>query len=314
MKAVFLERGSFPKTVHFVYPESITHITEFENTQVDDVPARIKKADIVLTNKVLVNRDAIESSETLKLIQVMATGTNNVDKVACAENNVKVQNVEGYSSISVPEHTFALLLALRRNLVSYLEDVKKARWATSEYFCFTDHPIRDLANTTMAIIGNGNLGQKVAHIAMAFSMNIIFVEHKGAQVTRPGYVAFDDAIQTADIISLHCPLTEKTKNLISYDEFEQMKPTSILLNIGRGGLVNEAALVDALTTHNILAAGFDVATQEPMPLDHPLQKLTELPNFLLTPHIAWASSEAMQTLVDIAMGKIKDFFEEIARA
>ncbi|GAA0835494.1 MULTISPECIES: D-2-hydroxyacid dehydrogenase [Marinomonas] len=309
MKAVFLDRGSFPNSVNLVYPECITQVVEFENTRADQVIQRIQDADIVLTNKVVVDRAAIESTSALKLVQVMATGTNNVDKLACEEKAIAVQNVEGYSGISVPEHTFSLLLALRRNLVSYLDDVKKGHWAKSEYFCFLDYPIQDLANTTMAIFGKGNLGQKVANIAAAFSMKVLFVEHKNATTVRPGYTGFQQALKLADVITLHCPLTDNTANMLSYDEFKMMKPNCVLLNTGRGGLVNEDALIDALTTHKIAAAGFDVATQEPMPVDHPLQKLTELPNFLLTPHVAWASAEAMQSLVDIGMDKIKQFSE-----
>lgn len=309
MKAVFLDRGSFPKSVNIKYPECVTDVIEFENTRPGDVQQCIKDADIVLTNKVVLDRASIKSATSLKLVQVMATGTNNVDKVACEESGITVRNVDGYSGISVPEHTFSLLLALRRNLISYLEDVKNGRWSESEYFCFLDHPIKDLANTTMAIIGGGNLGQKVANIAEAFSMKVIFVEHKNALSVRPGYTKFTDAIKIADVITLHCPLTDTTKNMISYDEFALMKSTSVLLNTGRGGLVDEDALVDALTTQKIAGAGFDVATQEPMPIDHPLQALTQLPNFLLTPHIAWASNEAMQSLVDIAMNSIKHFSE-----
>ncbi|WP_133012956.1 D-2-hydroxyacid dehydrogenase [Marinomonas flavescens] len=310
MKAVFLDRGSFPKSINIIYPDCVTHITEFDNTHPNEVIERIEAADFVLTNKVEVNRAAIESSSTLKLVQVMATGTNNVDKVACEENHVAVQNVDGYSGISVPEHTFSLLLALRRNLTSYLEDVKKGRWAEAEFFCFLDHPIQDLANTTLAIMGNGNLGQKVAKIADAFSMKVIFIEHKNAPLVRPGYTDFEQALKIADVVTLHCPLTDKTKNIISYDEFEIMKSNCVLINTGRGGLVDEIALTDALTNKKIAAAGFDVATQEPMPIDHPLQKLTKLPNFLLTPHVAWASAEAMQSLVDIGMAKIKRFSEK----
>ncbi|REG85679.1 D-2-hydroxyacid dehydrogenase [Marinomonas pollencensis] len=310
MKAVFLDRGSFPKSVIIDYPDCVTQIVEFDNTQPQDVIPRIHDADIVLSNKVVLDRAAIESAKQLKLVQVMATGTNNLDKLACEENSVRVQNVDGYSAISVPEHTFSLLLALRRNLTSYLEDVKQGRWAEAEFFCFLDYPIQDLANSTMAIIGQGNLGAKVAQIAKAFSMEVIFVEHKNASQIRPGYTPFEQALEMADVVSLHCPLTENTANLLSYDEFERMKPSAVLLNTSRGGLVDEDALVDALTSHKIAAAGFDVASQEPMPADHPLQALTQLPNFLLTPHIAWASNEAMQSLVNIGMAKIQQFSEQ----
>lgn len=307
MKAVFLDRGSFPKHIQVQLPAQITEVVEFDNTQAEDVIQRIAGAAIVLTNKVLITADTIKQTPSLQLIQVMATGTNNIDMRACEEQNVTVQNVTGYSTISVPEHTFTMLLALRRNLLSYIDDVKAGKWATSEFFCFIDYPIKDLSGSTMTIIGAGSLGQKIAAIAKAFGMQVIVAERKNATHVRAGYTAFETALQKADVISINCPLTNETKNLISDDEFALLKPSALLLNISRGGIVDEHALVKALQNKRIAGAAFDVATQEPMPLDHPLHTLAQYPNFLLTPHIAWASDEAMQTLVDIAMKKIAAF-------
>lgn len=309
MKAVFLDRGSFPKSIRIQLPSQIKEVIEYDNTQPNEVIDRIKDASIVLTNKTVINSEAINHSSSLKLIQVMATGTNNVDSEACEKNKVSVQNVAGYSIVSVPEHTFALLLALRRNLMSYLDDVKSGRWATSEFFCFLDYPIQDINGSVMAIFGGGSLGQKVATLAQAFGMKVVFAERRGVNKIRSGYIAFEDALKVADVVSLHCPLTDETKDLISDTELSLMKPNSVLLNMSRGGVVNEHALLNAFQKGMIAGAAFDVATQEPMPLDHPLQKLTHYPNFLLTPHIAWASNEAMQTLVDIAMNKISSFIE-----
>ncbi|WP_417529335.1 D-2-hydroxyacid dehydrogenase [Marinomonas shanghaiensis] len=311
MKAVFLDRGSFPRYIHIHIPATVKELVEYENTALDDVMERIADADIVLTNKVVLNRNALQKAVNLRLVQVMATGTNNVDLDSCAELNITVQNVSDYSTISVPEHTFAMLLALRRNLVSYLDDVKAGKWANSEYFCFLDYPIRDLSGSTMTIVGGGTLGKKVANIALAFGMKVLFAERKGATSIREGYIAFEDALQLADVISVNCPLTAESKNLIGSAEFSLMKSGCLLLNISRGGIVDENALQQALEHGQISGAAFDVATQEPMPINHPLQALTKYPNFLLTPHIAWASNEAMQTLVNMAMEKIASFVEEL---
>ncbi|PJE56980.1 D-2-hydroxyacid dehydrogenase [Marinomonas polaris] len=310
MKAVFLDRGSFPEYIKIQLPTQINEVVEYDNTALEEVAERIKSASIVLTNKVVVNAAAINSASDLKLIQVMATGTNNVDLKACKDKNIAVQNVADYSTISVPEHTFAMLLALRRNLASYLDAVKSGRWATSEYFCFLDYPIKDLSGSTMVIIGGGTLGKKVAAIALAFGMKVIFADRKGTTNTRPGYINFEEALKFADIISINCPLTPETKNLISDAEFSLMKKSCLLLNISRGGIVDEDALLRAFENNTITGAAFDVSTQEPMQLDHPLQALTKQPNFLLTPHIAWASDEAMQTLVDMAMDKITSFIDK----
>lgn len=310
MKAVFLDRGSFPDYVKIDYPSKISEVMEYENSSPEQVADRIKDADIVLSNKVVLTASAMESATNLRLVQIMATGTNNVDTKACSSRGIAVQNVADYSTISVPEHTFALLLSLRRNLTSYFDDIKAGKWADSKHFCFLDYPIKDLSGTTLAIIGGGTLGKKVATIAQAFNMKVIFADRKDAKTIRTGYVSFQDALALADVISVNCPLTDDTKNLISDDEFLRMKPSCLLLNISRGGIVDERALVRAFEKNMIAGAAFDVATQEPMPLDHPLQALTKRPNFLLTPHIAWASDEAMQTLVNIAMKKITAFIDK----
>lgn len=307
MKAVFLDRGSFPEHIEVQLPAQVTEVVEFDNTQAEDVIQRIAGASIVLTNKVLITADTIKQTPSLQLVQVMATGTNNIDMAACEEQHITVQNVTGYSTISVPEHTFGMLLALRRNLLAYIDDVKAGKWATSEFFCFVDYPIKDLSGSTITIIGAGSLGQKIATIAKAFGMEVILAERKNATQVRTGYTTFETALQKADVISINCPLTNATENLIGDDEFALLKPSALLLNISRGGIVDEHALVKALQNKRIAGAAFDVATHEPMPLNHPLHTLAPYPNFLLTPHIAWASDEAMQTLVDIAMKKIATF-------
>ncbi|WCN09355.1 D-2-hydroxyacid dehydrogenase [Marinomonas mediterranea] len=308
MKAVFLDRGSFPSHIDIRMPEGI-ELINYHNTSEADVAERIVDADIVLTNKVPLKKEAIERATKLKLVQVMATGTNNVDSEFCQQANIAVQNVEGYSTVSVPEHTFSLMLALRRNLFQYIDDVKKGKWSRSEFFCFMDYPIKDLAGSRIAIYGSGALGTQVSVIAKAFGMEPCFVERKNAPHVRDGYIAFEEAITTADIHTFHCPLTPENKNTISDSEFDAMKTSALLINTGRGGLIDEEALIRALEKNKIAGAALDVATIEPMPKTHPLNTLKDFPNFLLTPHIAWASDGAMQKLVSIAVSRISNFIE-----
>lgn len=310
MKAVFLDRGSFPEDVFIPVPEGVKETQFFHNSNNTNTLERIQSADIVMTNKAVLTRSFLEQASNLKLVQVMATGMNNVDLDACKELGIAVQNVAGYSTVSVPEHTFAMILELRRNLTRYREAIKQGRWSQSEFFCFMDYPITDLANSTLCIIGKGALGKQVEAIATAFGMQVIFAEHKYADTIRDGYIAFDEAMEAADIISLHCPLTEQSHHMIDEDAFKLMKPNALLINNGRGGLVDEHALVNALKQGNIAGAGFDVATTEPMPQDHILQTIANLPNFILTPHVAWASESAISRLLQIACDNMDTFIKQ----
>jgi glycerate dehydrogenase len=247
----------------------------------------------------------------LKMVAVAATGTNNVDLDACRARGIVVSNIRGYAVHTVPEHAIALMLALSRNLMAYRESVQAGRWQQSEQFCFFDHPIRDLFGATLAVVGGGALGNGVANLAKAFGMRVLQVERKGATSVRPGYVSFQAALAEADIVSLHCPLTPETQNLIAADELQAMKRSALLINTSRGGLVNEAALVQALREGWIAGAGFDVLSKEPPTDGNPLlaPELLALPNFLLTPHVAWASRPAMQALVDQLIANIEAFVQ-----
>jgi len=216
--------------------------------------------------------------------------------------------VRGYARETVPEHVFALLLALARQIGPFHRSVAAGRWQKSEQFCYFDYPIRDLAGQTLGLLGSGTLGQGVARIAAAFGMQLVFGEHKGATTCRDGYLPFERLIREADVISLHCPLTDATRHLIGAPELAAMKPTAILINTARGGLVDEAALADALRARQIGGAGFDVLTEEP-PVANPLlaPDLLDAGNFILTPHVAWSSREAMQTLADQLIDNIEAF-------
>ena len=282
---------------------------EHARTAPSQVIERLAGATIAITNKVPIDAASIAALPELKMIAISATGTNNVDLDACRERGIVVSNIRGYAGHTVPEHVMALLLALSRNLVAWRESLQAGGWQRSEQFCLFDHPIRDLHGATLGLIGAGTLGNGVARLAEAFGMRVLRAERKGAVVIRPGYTAFGEVLAEADAISLHCPLTADTLNLIGESEFQMMKPSALLINTARGGIVDEAALIRALKAGWIGGAGFDVITAEPPPAGHPMldPALLALPNFLLTPHVAWSSRPAMQTLADQLIDNIEAF-------
>lgn len=282
---------------------------EHARTAPSQVIERLAGATIAITNKVPIDAASIAALPELKMIAISATGTNNVDLDACRERGIVVSNIRGYAGHTVPEHVMALLLALSRNLVAWRESLQAGGWQRSEQFCLFDYPIRDLHGATLGLIGAGTLGNGVARLAEAFGMRVLRAERKGAVVIRPGYTAFGEVLAEADAISLHCPLTADTLNLIGESEFQMMKPSALLINTARGGIVDEAALIRALKAGWIGGAGFDVITVEPPPAGHPMldPALLALPNFLLTPHVAWSSRPAMQTLADQLIDNIEAF-------
>jgi glycerate dehydrogenase len=282
---------------------------EYAKTAPAQVVERLAGAAIAITNKIAIDAAAVKALPDLKMIAVSATGTNNVDLDACRARGIVVSNIRGYAAHTVPEHTMALLLALSRNLVAWRETLLAGGWQRSEQFCLFDHPIRDLHGATLGLIGGGTLGNGVARLAEAFGMRVLRAERKGAAVVRPGYTAFTDMLAEADAISLHCPLTAETKDMIGEPELRAMKRSALLINTARGGLVNEAALIRALKEGWIAGAGFDAITAEPPPVGHPMvdPALLALPNFLLTPHVAWSSRPAMQTLADQLIANIEAF-------
>ncbi|MEL0610785.1 D-2-hydroxyacid dehydrogenase [Vibrio echinoideorum] len=307
LKVVFLDRATIPSQIH-LKPLSFEHQwVEYDFTAPEQVSERVEGADVVITNKVVLNKSNLSQAQQLNLIAVSATGVNNVDVSYCNSKNIAVTNVQGYATQSVPEHVIAMLFALKRNLVGYHQDIESGEWQKDKQFCFFTHPIQDVAGSTLGLIGSGGLGQATATLAKAIGMNVIFAERKGADSCREGYLPFDTVLQQADAISLHCPLTEATRDLISKQELTLMKPTAVLINAGRGGLVNEQALVDALKNHEIAGAGMDVFTQEPADNSNPLLANSHLPNLLLTPHVAWGSDSAIQKLSDILMDNIEAF-------
>lgn len=287
----------------FDFPHTLS---SYGTTEAHETLERIHGADIVITNKVVISAQAFAENPQLKLVAVTATGVNNVDVEAAKQNGTAVCNIRAYGNESVAEHAFMMMITLMRNLPAYQRDVAAGLWENSPFFCHLGAPMRDLNGKTLAIFGRGNIGKTLATYAQAFKMNVVFVEHKYAQNVRDGYVSFDEAIRSADVVSLNCPLTPQTANMIGEAELQQMKPGAILINCGRGGLVDEAALVAALKYGQIGGAGFDVLTQEPPRDGNPLLK-ARLPNLIVTPHIAWASQEAANRLFDILLDNINRF-------
>ncbi|MEZ9980865.1 D-2-hydroxyacid dehydrogenase [Vibrio cyclitrophicus] len=309
LKVVFLDRATIPSQIH-LKPLSFEHEwLEYDFTAPDLVAERVLDADVIITNKVVLNADNLSQAQQLKLIAVSATGVNNVDVDYCNEKNIAVANIQGYATQSVPEHVIAMLFALKRNIVGYHQDIEAGEWQKDKQFCFFTHPIQDIAGSTLGLMGSGSLGQATAALAKAIGMKVIFAERKGADSCREGYLPFDAVLQQADAISLHCPLTEATRNLISEPELAMMKPSAVLINAGRGGLVDEQALVEALVNHQIAGAGMDVFTQEPADKSNPLLANSHLSNLLLTPHVAWGSDSSIQKLSDILMDNIEAFVE-----
>lgn len=287
----------------FDFPHTLS---SYGTTEAHETLERIRGADIVITNKVVISAQAFAENPQLKLVAVTATGVNNVDVEAAKQNGTAVCNIRAYGNESVAEHAFMMMITLIRNLPAYQRDVAAGLWENSPFFCHLGAPMRDLNGKTLAIFGRGNIGKTLATYAQAFKMNVVFAEHKNAQSVRDGYVSFDEAIRSADVVSLNCPLTPQTANMIGEAELQQMKPGAILINCGRGGLVDEAALVAALKYGQIGGAGFDVLTQEPPRDGNPLLK-ARLPNLIVTPHIAWASQEAANRLFDILLDNINRF-------
>lgn len=303
-KIVFLDRASIDAQVR--RPAFAHDWTEHAATDAADAAARLAGATIAITNKVPLRAADLERLPDLKMIAVAATGTNIVDLEACRRRGIVVSNIRNYAGAAVPEHTFALMLALRRNLRAYSDDVAAGRWEKSNTFCLLDHPIHDLSGSRLGIVGFGELGRSVARLGLAFGMDVRAFNRSPFEDAHVKPATLDELIETADVLSLHLPLTEATRNMIGRAELNRMKPNALLINTARGGLVDEAALAEALTAGRIAGAGFDVLSVEPPKPDNPLLKL-RLPNFILTPHTAWASQQAMQTLADQLIDNVEAF-------
>ena len=307
MNIVFLDRDTISPQTVLRSPGFVHHLTIHGRTRPDEVVQRIVEADIVVVNKVRLTQDMLSEAPRLKLVAVAATGTDNVDLKACAARGIAVSNIRNYADHTLPEHTFALIFALRRSICAYRDSVNAGRWQASGQFCYFDHPIRDLAGSTLGVIGDGVLGQSVAAMGKALGMQVLFSGFKGHKPMGTLYTPFDEVLARSDIITLHCPLSDETRDMIGAPEFAKMWRKPLLINTARGGLVDESAVAPALELGQISGAGFDVVSVEPPSPDHPFMSLNQRPDFILTPHVAWASDEAIQGLADQLIDNIETF-------
>ncbi|WP_400765291.1 D-2-hydroxyacid dehydrogenase [Methylosinus sporium] len=299
-KIVFLDRETLDADLR--KPNFPHDYTEYAQTSPADVVERLKGATIAITNKVPLREEALKQLPDLKLIAVAATGTDVIDKVYTTANGITVSNIRNYAYNTLPEHVIALIFALRRNLVNYVDSVRRGRWQEANQFCYFDYPIYDIAGSTLGIIGYGALGKSIATRAEALGMKLLIND----VVPGPGIVDIPTILREADVVTLNLPLTPQTKNLIGAKELASMKKTSIIINTARGGIVDEQALADALRNGVIAGAGFDVLTVEPPKQGNILLDPT-IPNLIVTPHVAWASKEAMQVLADQLIDNVDAF-------
>ena len=285
-------------------------LTVFRFTKPDETIDRIENADIVITNKVVIDKNVMDKSPSLKLICVAATGTNNIDLEYAEKKNILVKNVKGYSTDSVAQHTFSLMLHILNHVDYYDQYVKSKGYSNSGIFTHHAKPVYELKGMKLGIIGLGAIGERVAEIASVFGMQIIYYSTSGFNSnSKYKKVSLEQLLVESDIISIHAPLNEKTKNLISYKDLKQMKSSSIILNTGRGGIINERDLAKALDENLIRAAALDVFEKEPISAENPLLMIRDKEKLLLTPHIAWASVEARQELVKGISNNINSFIQ-----
>lgn len=296
---VELDRGTLGPDVTVRAPRFAHRWRSYRATEPREVVARAQGADIVVTNKVALPADVLARLPELRLIAVAATGVDVIDRQAARDRGVAIVNIRDYANDSVPEHTLALMLALIRQLPAYRDAVAAGKWQASGQFCFFEQPIHTLAGKTLGLVGFGSIAQRVAALARAFGMRVVVTtprpigaEHK---VTR---VDLDKLLAEADVVSLHCPLTEATRHLIDARALARMRPGALLINTARGALVDESALAAALVAGRLGGAGLDVLSTEPPADDNPLLALAGEPNVIVTPHVAWAAEEAMQRLAD----------------
>lgn len=306
-RIVFLDRNTIGPSVELKRPGFAHDWSEYPTTAPGQVVERLAGATIAITNKVPIRAIDLDKLPGLKMIGIAATGYDVIDHDVCRQRGVVVSNVRGYAVNTVPEHTFALILALRRSLIGYRQDVIDGEWQKSGQFCFFNHPIGELAGATLGIMGEGAIGQSVARLGQAFGMKTLFAAHKGVQGLGPLYTPFDEVLETSDIISLHCPLSPTTRGMIAMPEFRKMKRKPLLINTARGGLVVEKDAVAALDEGLVSGLGFDVVTAEPPASDHCFNAILGRPNVIVTPHVSWAGQGAMQVLWDQLIDHIENF-------
>ena len=307
MKIVVLDGYTLnPGDLSWEKLEKLGEITVYDRTAPEDVITRIGDAPVILTNKVVIDRKIMTSCPTLKYVGVLATGYNVVDIAAAHELGITVTNIPAYSTDSVAQMVFAHILNITNDIAKYADEAKIGKWSANPDFCYWNKPIIELANKTLGIVGLGNIGMAVARIALAFGMKVLAATSKPQSTLPDGITAgtVQDVLKNADIISLHCPLTDNTREMINSESIKTMKRTAIIINTGRGPLVNEQDLAIALNNEEIVAYGTDVLSIEPARTDNPLLKAK---NCYITPHIAWATTEARTRLMTIAVENVRQF-------
>lgn len=309
MKLVFLDKKTIGEDIDFSPFRKLGDVVEYDFTLPEEVPERAADADVLIVNKIPVNEQTIHTASHLKLICVTATGTNNLDKAYLDRRGIAWRNVAGYSTDSVAQHTFAMLFYLLEHLRYYDEYVKDRRYLNDTMFTHFARHFHQISGMTWGIIGLGAIGRKVADLAAVFGADVLYYSASGRD-PQDGYrqVDLDTLLSQSDIISVHAPLNEYTENLLDSAAFQKMKSGAILLNLGRGPIIDETALADALKNGQIAAAGLDVLSEEPMRASSPLLEILDHDNLLITPHIGWASVEARTRLMQIIAEQIREFF------
>ena len=309
MKIVFLDAKTIGEDMDLSVFEELGEVVKYDFSTREEVPERVQDADVLILNKVVVNEETIGNAKNLKLVCVTATGTDNLDKDYLEKKGIAWRNVAGYSTETVAQHTFALLFYLYEKLRYYDDYVKEEHYIEDKLFTHFAQVFHEVSGKTWGIIGLGNIGRRVADIARLFGCHVIYYSTSGKN-SQPDYerVDFDTLLRESDIISVHAPLTNATQGLMNKEAFEKMKNSAVFLNLGRGPIVVEADLADALEQGQIAAAGLDVLSAEPMRADNPLRRIKDSNKLLITPHIAWASIEARTRLMKTIAGQVQEFF------
>jgi len=309
-KVVALDLGAFTVDLEIKRPKAPHVWQAYDETAPERVVERLDGATVAVTNGIGLPGHLLVQLPQLEMIACCSTGLDHIDLATCDARDIRVCNATDYATRAVAEHVFCLVLALRRSLPSYLSDSAAGAWQASDQYSLATHPIADLSGSRLGILGGGAIGQAVAEIGRGFGMEAVFGERKGRPPRDGGHLPFAEVLATSDVLSLHCPLVEQTRNLIGRAEFRLMEKRPLLINTARGGLVDEAALVEALRDGSVAGAGFDVASSEPITPDNPLLALVGRPNFILTPHVAWASAQAQQALIDQVLAKVDRFLQQ----
>ncbi len=308
MKITFLDRGSFHDNVVINSPIFDHEWINFINTSAPEIINHCANSEVIVTNKVPIQRETLEACPDIQHIAVTATGYNIIDLDACKDHGVTVSNIPSYATTTVPEHVLNVSLSLCRRLNRYRDIVVQGQWQQSSRFCLFDKPLYDLKGKTFGVVGFGSLGAATGKLMHAIGMDVIYTARSDKQSDFARQVSLEELLSTADVVSLHCALTEETENLIDQPQLQMMKNSAFLINTARGGIANEQAVVDAIESEEIAGASFDVLVQEPPTTDSsPLLSIAHYDNFILTPHSAWSSQEAMQALSDTVISNIEAF-------